>query len=101
MLQAAAEWGQEFASPMEQAMLAIYQANQEHTWTENLLGEVEDALDRAGLWSKVATTPAICFLDLTGYTRLTEERGDRARRSWWRVSRPWSSARRSATGARS
>jgi adenylate cyclase len=78
MLQAAAEWGQEFASPMEQAMLAIYQANQEHTWTENLLGEVEDALDRAGLWSKVATTPAICFLDLTGYTRLTEERGDRA-----------------------
>jgi hypothetical protein len=77
-LQAAAEWGQEFASPMEQAMLAIYQANQEHTWTENLLGEVEDALDRAGLWSKVATTPAICFLDLTGYTRLTEERGDRA-----------------------
>ena len=78
MLQAAAEWGQEFALPMEQAMLAIYQANQEHTWTENLLGEVEDTLDRAGLWSKVASTPAICFLDLTGYTRLTEERGDRA-----------------------
>ena len=78
MLEAAAEWGQEFASPMDQALLAIYHANQEHTWTENLLGEVEDALDRAGLWNRVSTTPAICFLDISGYTRLTEERGDRA-----------------------
>jgi class 3 adenylate cyclase len=30
--------------------------------------------------------PAVCFLDLTGYTRLTEERGDEAaaqgRRGW-------------------
>ena len=25
-----------------------------------------------------AATPAICFLDITGYTRLTEERGDEA-----------------------
>ena len=63
---------------MDQALLAIYHANQEHAWTENLLGEVEDALDRAGLWSKAATIPAICFLDISGYTRLTEERGDRA-----------------------
>jgi class 3 adenylate cyclase len=78
MLEAAAEWGQEFASPMDQALLAIYHANQEHTWTENLLGEVEDALDRAGLWDRVSTTPAIGFLDISGYTRLTEERGDRA-----------------------
>jgi class 3 adenylate cyclase len=78
MLEAAAEWGQEFASPMDQALLAIYHANQEHAWTENLLEEVEGALDRAGLWSKIATSPAICFLDITGYTRITEERGDRA-----------------------
>jgi adenylate cyclase len=71
-------WGEEFASLTEQAFLAIYHANQEHTWTQSLIEEVEEALDRAGLRSRLETTPAICFLDITGYTRLTEERGDQA-----------------------
>lgn len=39
---------------------------------------IEDALDRAGLRSKVIRPPAMCFFDLSGYTRLTEERGDEA-----------------------
>jgi adenylate cyclase len=78
MLRVQAEFGEEFTSVIEQALLAIYRANQEHTWTETLIEEVEDALDRAGLRSKLVTTPAICFLDITGYTRLTEERGDQA-----------------------
>jgi adenylate cyclase len=78
MLRATNRFGHEFASLTEQALLAIYRANQEHTWTENTIRLVEDALDRAGLWRRIATTPAICFLDLSGYTRLTEERGDRA-----------------------
>jgi adenylate cyclase len=77
-LQTAAELGGEVTSLAEQAMLAIYHANQEHTWNENLFEEVEEALDRAGLRSKIAASPAICFLDITGYTRLTEERGDEA-----------------------
>jgi adenylate cyclase len=77
-LQTGAELGGEITSLAEQAMLAIYHANQEHTWNENLFEEVEEALDRAGLRSKIATSPAICFLDITGYTRLTEERGDEA-----------------------
>ena len=33
---------------------------------------------KAGIHSRLARPPAICFLDLTGYTRLTEERGDEA-----------------------
>jgi class 3 adenylate cyclase len=78
MLRVTNEWGDEFASLTEQALLAIYRANQEHAWTEGLIGEVENALDRAGLRSRMATTPAICFLDISGYTRLTEERGDQA-----------------------
>jgi adenylate cyclase len=45
---------------------------------ETLIAEVEEALDRAGLRSRMATNPAICFLDITGYTRLTEQRGDKA-----------------------
>ncbi len=77
-LRTAAEVGGEVTSLAEQAMLAIYHANQEHTWNENLFEEVEEALDRAGLRSKIAVSPAICFLDITGYTRLTEERGDEA-----------------------
>lgn len=78
MLELVNEWGEEFASLNEQALLAIYHAKQEHTWTGNLIEEVEGALDRAGLRSRMATLPAICFLDISGYTRLTEERGDEA-----------------------
>jgi adenylate cyclase len=78
MLQVTAEWGGEFTSRVERALLAIYHANQEHTWNETLIEEIEEALDRAGLRSRMEVTPAICFLDITGYTRLTEERGDQA-----------------------
>jgi adenylate cyclase len=78
MLQVTAEWGGEFTSRVERALLAIYHANQEHTWNEALIEEIEEALDRAGLRSRMDVTPAICFLDITGYTRLTEERGDQA-----------------------
>jgi adenylate cyclase len=78
MLQVQAELGEGFSPLLDQALLAIYHANQEHTWNETLIAEVENALDRAGLRSKIATSPAICFLDITGYTRLTEERGDQA-----------------------
>jgi adenylate cyclase len=35
-------------------------------------------LERAGLFSRLHRPPAICFLEITGYTRLTEERGDEA-----------------------
>jgi adenylate cyclase len=78
MMEAQADLGSHMAPLTDQALLAIYHANQEHTWTENLIEQVENALDRAGLRSRIATTPAICFLDITGYTRLTEERGDEA-----------------------
>jgi adenylate cyclase len=78
MLRVTAEWGGEFTSRVERALLAVYHANQEHTWNEALIEEIEEALDRAGLRSRMEVTPAICFLDITGYTRLTEERGDQA-----------------------
>ncbi len=78
MHEATLEFGVELAPLLEQALLAMYHAHQEHTWTENLIGEIEDALDRTGLRSRLIRPPAICFLDITGYTRLTEERGDEA-----------------------
>jgi class 3 adenylate cyclase len=39
---------------------------------------VENSLEQAGVRSKLTRPPAICFLDLSGYTKLTEERGDEA-----------------------
>ena len=35
-------------------------------------------LSDAGLFTKLERPPAMCFLDITGYTRLTQERGDEA-----------------------
>jgi class 3 adenylate cyclase len=62
----------------EQAFVAIYHAQQAQTWTSNIIGGFEYVLSRAGLHRPSGHPPAICFLDITGYTRLTQERGDRA-----------------------
>ena len=58
--------------------MAIYHGQQEHAWSKSAVEDVEAALERAGLYRRVRRPPAICFLDITGYTRLTEERGDEA-----------------------
>jgi len=78
MLQAQADLGSRMAPLTEQALLAIYHGQQEHTWTQGLVELVESALERAGLYRRLDRPPAMCFLDITGYTRLTEERGDEA-----------------------
>jgi adenylate cyclase len=78
MLQAQADLGSQVAPLTEQALLAIYRGQQEHAWTQGFVGLVEGALDRAGLYRRLERPPAVCFLDLTGYTRLTQERGDQA-----------------------
>ena len=44
----------------------------------NVVESVEATLEEAGLYHTVAESPAMCFLDLSDYTRLTEERGDEA-----------------------
>jgi adenylate cyclase len=78
MLEAQADFGSQINPMMEQVLLAIYRGQQEHAWSQSALEDVEDALERAGLLSRLRHPPAVCFLDLTGYTRLTEERGDEA-----------------------
>ena len=57
---------------------------------KNFFEGFEVGLARAGLHERVERPPAICFLDLSGYTRLTEERGDARRR---RSRRPAVAAR--------
>ena len=39
---------------------------------------IEESLEGSGLEQRVPQPPAICFVDLTGYARLTEERGAEA-----------------------
>ncbi len=59
------------------AILAIYHGQQTHSWIRNILEGFEAALATAGIQSRLKRVPAMCFFDLTGYTRLTEERGDK------------------------
>jgi adenylate cyclase len=62
----------------EQAMLAMYHAQQARAWTANIIEGFEVLMEKAGIHSRLERLPAICFLDITGYTRLTQERGDDA-----------------------
>lgn len=68
----------QIAEMVEQTMVAIYHAQQAHAWTRNILDGFEQSLIEAGLHSRLERPPAMCFLDITGYTRLTQERGDAA-----------------------
>jgi adenylate cyclase len=78
MMDAQADLGSQMAPLMEQSLMAIYHRQQEYAWSKASVEEVEDALERAGLHRRLRRSPAVCFLDITGYTRLTEERGDEA-----------------------
>jgi adenylate cyclase len=78
MLEAQADLGSQMAPLTDQALLAIYHGQQEHAWGQGFVELVEGALEAAGLYRRLERPPAVCFLDLTGYTRLTEERGDAA-----------------------
>ena len=66
-------------SPLaERTLLAMYHAHQARTWTANIIEGFEVLMAKAGIRSRLERLPAICFLDITGYTRLTQERGDDA-----------------------
>jgi adenylate cyclase len=58
--------------------MGMYHLRQGQAWTINLIDGLEVMLAAAGLHSRLDHPPAMCFLDITGYTRLTQERGDAA-----------------------
>ena len=62
----------------ERAVLAMYHAQQARAWTANIIEGFEAMMETAGIHSRLERLPAICFLDISGYTRLTQERGDDA-----------------------
>jgi adenylate cyclase len=71
-----AEVGRRLAAPVDASIRAIYGRHRQHVWAEYAIQRAEVVLERAGLLERATSTPAICFVDMTGYTRLTEERGD-------------------------
>jgi adenylate cyclase len=60
----------------DEALTAIYHGQQGHAWLTNIINGIAVALERAGLHTVEHTLPAMCFLDITGYTNLTSEHGD-------------------------
>ena len=78
MLKVQADLASQLAPLNERALLAVYHGQQEQTWIRETVEQVEVALEQAGLYRRLDRPPAMCFLDITGYTRLTEERGDEA-----------------------
>jgi adenylate cyclase len=78
MQAAQADVGSRISPLLDQTLVSIYHGQQEHAWSKSAVEGVETELERTGLYRRVRRPPAVSFLDITGYTRLTEERGDEA-----------------------
>jgi adenylate cyclase len=78
VLETANRLSTELSELLERAIMTIYRAQHEHAATKNIVEVIESALAKAGVYSRLERPPGVCFLDITGYTRLTEERGDEA-----------------------
>ena len=64
---------------LDRTILWLYRRLRERAIFQHLVEHVEDAMERAGVTPpRPARPPAMAFLDLAGYTRLTEEQGDEA-----------------------
>jgi adenylate cyclase len=76
LIQFGTRLGDRAVALLERAIFMLYRRHREHVWTDHAINHVEEALERSGSRERVPQPPAICFVDLTGYTQLTEERGD-------------------------
>ena len=60
------------------AVAAAFRGQQAAAFSASIMGGFARDLEAAGLLDSVDRPPAICFIDVTGYTRHTAERGDQA-----------------------
>jgi adenylate cyclase len=77
-MELASQMSADFSPLIDRALMGIYRRQQELAWTEDLVEHIEAALEEAGVHGRPERAPAMSFLDLVGYTRLTEEQGDAA-----------------------
>jgi adenylate cyclase len=74
MREAASRMSDQLAGVVQRMLLALYSRHQERYTIDHLVEHIETVVTER----RPQRLPAMCFLDLAGYTRLTEERGDRA-----------------------
>jgi adenylate cyclase len=60
----------------QQTLVAVYRRHRQHVWLDHSIDHLERILETKGRHQRLDTPPCVCFVDLTGYTRLTEEQGD-------------------------
>jgi adenylate cyclase len=77
-MELASQMAADFLPLVDRTLQAIYRRQQELVWTEDMVEDIERELERAGALRRPERVPAMAFVDLVGYTRLTEERGDAA-----------------------
>ena len=75
---AAAAASERISGPIEDALVAMYRAQLRHAYTSNMVDGITAQLAASGIVASQTKPPAMCFLDITGFTRLTSERGDKA-----------------------
>jgi adenylate cyclase len=75
-MEAASATSEELLPLLDATVLAAYRRQQELAWTEHQIEHVEQALESIGISLPPGPPPAMSFVDLSGFTRLTEERGD-------------------------
>ena len=60
----------------DSSLVAQYHRYQESAWLSVMVARIEEALEHMGVYQRTERPSAMVFLDLSGFTRLTEERGD-------------------------
>jgi adenylate cyclase len=74
MRETASGMSDQLAGVVQRMAVALYTRHQERYTIDHLVSHIEAVVTE----ERRRRPPAMCFLDLAGYTRLTEERGDRA-----------------------
>jgi adenylate cyclase len=77
-MELASRMAEDFLPLVDRTVQVIYRRQQELVWTEDMVEDIEAELDRAGVLRRPERVPSMSFVDLVGFTRLTEERGDAA-----------------------
>jgi adenylate cyclase len=76
VLEAGTAFGAEMMRLVDRQLLSVYRQMQESTWMADLVEHVERSLEQAGVHHRLERPPAMAFVDLSGFTGLTEEGGD-------------------------
>jgi adenylate cyclase len=78
LLDASGMTGAQLPPLFRETLMAVYRRHRQHVWLDHSIGHLERILETKGLHTRLDIPPCVCFVDLTGYTRLTEEYGDAA-----------------------